>query len=95
MENDLRWPPIKKLWAVLCFTLLIFLNLSAFQYCFSPVSCFVFFYWIFENNNCPGTGVLAWFLPQGSGFRTFFVPGNSPSQKHFPGDCVGGGQAWN
>ena len=48
MENDLRYfeypqkPSTKKLWAVLCFSVLIFQNISAFQYCFSQFLSRVF-----------------------------------------------------
>ena len=51
------------------------------------ISCFVLFCWIFKNN-CPI------FLPQGSGFCTFFVPGGGefPFQKNSPEICR---QAWN
>ena len=60
--------------AFICFTVLIFLNISAFQYCF--------FFAGFLKIIAPGRGFSTIFLPQGSGFRTFFVPrGNSPFQK--------------
>ena len=45
----------------------------------------------------PGWGFRMIFLPQGSGFRTFFVPGvgNSPFQRNSPGVCPGGGVGWS
>ena len=74
----------------ICFTVLIFLNILAFQ-CWS-------FCWIFENS-CPGGRVLARFFCPGVGVSHFLCArgvGNSPFQKDSPGVCLGGdGKAWN
>ena len=78
MENDLRYfeypqkPSTKKLWAFISFTVLIFLNISAFQYCFSKFLSYVlcFSCWSFENN-LPGSGVLARFSAPGVGVSHF------------------------
>ena len=91
MENDLRYFEIHKSHQD---TVLIFLNISAFQYYFfiTSVSCFVFFFcWIFENNY-PEGGVLAGiFCPRGRGVALSLCPrsGNSSFQK-IPPDLPGG-----
>ena len=59
---------------------------------------FCSFCWSFENNS-PGGGILArCFLPSGSVFHTFFVPGRGGEfslLKNSPGGGGEDGQAWN
>ena len=58
------------------------------------VSCFVYFFAGFLKIIAPGVGFFTISLPQGSGFRTFFVArgwGIRPFKKNSQGD----GQAWN
>ena len=80
-------PPSKKLWAFICFTVLIFLNI-----CFSLFLSHVLFFAEVLKIMAPRVGFSTIFLPQGSGFRTFFV-GNSPFQKDSlgvrPGEWLG------
>ena len=61
------------------FTVLIFLNKLAFQYCFFIifVSVLCFFCWVFENI-CPGGGVLGrLFCPRGRGLALSFCRGEN------------------
>ena len=74
-----------------CFNIFKHISISVLFFIIS-VSCFVFLWWIFENN-CPrGWGFSTIFLHQVSEFHTFFVPGggeHSPFQKNSPGVCQG------
>ena len=83
-------PPTKKLWAFICFTVLIFLNTLQFQYCFSQllshVLCFfaeflkIIAPWVglWHNFSAPGVGVSHFLCAQGVR--------NSPFQKNSPGE---------
>ena len=80
----------------MCFTVLIFLNILAFQYCFSEFLSHVLSLFAgFLKINCPGSrGLARLFLPQGLEVRTFFVPGVfgfHPFEKIPWGLPVGGG----
>ena len=79
-----------------CFNISKHISISVLFF-ITSVSCFVFIWWIYENN-CPGVEVLAqFFRPRGQGFALSLCPwgGEFALSKNTPGFCPGGDdQAW-
>ena len=72
-----------------CYNIYKHISISALFFIIS-ISCFEFFLLDFYNNCPQGWGFSAIFLPHGSWFRTFFVPGGGEFtlSKKFPGGMV-------